>query len=1098
MTIVAMPNGDQVQFPDDMPKEQIRSLILSKFPDAAKQAAAPADDHGLARRQAMSVPERIASPITEWPQATREISTEGTESIKRGAKQLYEGAFGSGIMGDAQKFVGGLGNVAGGAFQAGFAPVFGAIRSQFGNPVEDLTGIPREYTEFAAQLATPGLGFTKLPAGISVPGMPKLPGEGVPGAPVTPGGIPRVVITKDELPGGTGPSGAEAAAAMQRLRDEGLTVDVPRAITSDNTSVQRTGQGISKTPIVGDPLAVAVHDTVPKQIQQARDLLAAQRGNATEANAAGRAGAFVSDAAAAEARAAEEAAAQSDAAVQGAHARAVDEANAAIAAREAQSAQAVDAQTGRANPQDTGAQARDALRAAERAAKDEKNRLYEVAGDAEGVVKREALPGLENRIRDNLDEANINVEYPKNTPKAVDMLNEVKKFEGGLFKNAPIVEAPAVPRAATATETAAAAPKAQSLTEFLASKGGLGPDVELGAIGADRHVVDVGGMGKRRLVKQGGSTLDYAREAAEEAGYLPKGSTPNDLLDALDAEMRGNKRYPEGAEGTINSREATAAAERSRAEQSALRRGLEGDLNKAGYDQLGPAVKQRTLKIMEKERLDPDAAVERAVKQLDREDAAKADIRSGDFPGDRPAIHSGVTLNGIERFRQNLRSIARDAERGSTDELAAKKIIDHFDDWHNDAMQSSLLSGDPKALDKFKAARDANRDWREKFGYNERNDVNNLAQKILHEDVTPQEVANWLIGSGKIGKQGTTSRLYDQLMTATGNNPELAQSIQGAIWDTLSNSKTAAADIREFVHKSGRDLAEKVFPPGARELMLRHADTLDQAKNAREVVVDIAKNTKPSNVPVDKGPMQQLAKRVIGGKVDKPEALWKTIEGYTKEGGDVRALAGLMRELPGDMKGDIAGAVIRGLGDSARTGQFSLDAFASDWGKITPQAKAVLFGNAGAHVKALDDIATIAQRMKDVKGKYGNPSGTGQTTAFHQLAAVLTGAVSGHFAPGTALAAAAGAIGGNIGARILASPASAASVAKYAQALERQAKLPSPANQALVSMTERNLVNTVKALGASRLPQSVPSMRPLQGTVLAGAENEKRHPERVR
>ena len=65
MPIVAMPNGDQVQFPDDMPKEQIRSMILSKFPDAAKQAAAPPDDHGLAHRQAMTAAEKAVSPITE-------------------------------------------------------------------------------------------------------------------------------------------------------------------------------------------------------------------------------------------------------------------------------------------------------------------------------------------------------------------------------------------------------------------------------------------------------------------------------------------------------------------------------------------------------------------------------------------------------------------------------------------------------------------------------------------------------------------------------------------------------------------------------------------------------------------------------------------------------------------------------------------------------------------------------------------------------------------------------------------------------------------------------------------------------------------------
>lgn len=38
MTIVTMPNGDRVTFPDDMPREQIRSLIEQKFPDAAKQS----------------------------------------------------------------------------------------------------------------------------------------------------------------------------------------------------------------------------------------------------------------------------------------------------------------------------------------------------------------------------------------------------------------------------------------------------------------------------------------------------------------------------------------------------------------------------------------------------------------------------------------------------------------------------------------------------------------------------------------------------------------------------------------------------------------------------------------------------------------------------------------------------------------------------------------------------------------------------------------------------------------------------------------------------------------------------------------------------
>lgn len=41
MPIVKMPDGTQVSFPDDMPADQIKSMIASKFPDAVPQDAAP-------------------------------------------------------------------------------------------------------------------------------------------------------------------------------------------------------------------------------------------------------------------------------------------------------------------------------------------------------------------------------------------------------------------------------------------------------------------------------------------------------------------------------------------------------------------------------------------------------------------------------------------------------------------------------------------------------------------------------------------------------------------------------------------------------------------------------------------------------------------------------------------------------------------------------------------------------------------------------------------------------------------------------------------------------------------------------------------------
>src|SRR4051812_28198133 len=93
MTIVAMPNRDNVEFPDDMPREQIRDMILKKFPDAAATAGLQRvqvgeADHGLARRQAMSGPEKVLSPITEYPRNYEEMRTEAQHQVGRGVEQL--------------------------------------------------------------------------------------------------------------------------------------------------------------------------------------------------------------------------------------------------------------------------------------------------------------------------------------------------------------------------------------------------------------------------------------------------------------------------------------------------------------------------------------------------------------------------------------------------------------------------------------------------------------------------------------------------------------------------------------------------------------------------------------------------------------------------------------------------------------------------------------------------------------------------------------------------------------------------------------------------------------------------------------------------
>lgn len=158
---------------------------------------------------------------------------------------------------------------------------------------------------------------------------------------------------------------------------------------------------------------------------------------------------------------------------------------------------------------------------------------------------------------------------------------------------------PAQGRAKPATEP-------QSLASFLIGHGGVQDfQGELKAIGADK----VSEKFRGRLVKDAGMTLDHAREAAAEAGYLDarygsaqaamEKSTVADLLDLLDQDLRGKKVYPAG-----DLPDAAAEADRAMAESAVH----------AAAQAAGPGVADAELEqiatLIARDGLDPQSAVE--------------------------------------------------------------------------------------------------------------------------------------------------------------------------------------------------------------------------------------------------------------------------------------------------------------------------------------------------------------------------------------------------------------------------------------------------------------------------------------------------------
>lgn len=461
-------------------------------------------------------------------------------------------------------------------------------------------------------------------------------------------------------------------------------------------------------------------------------------------------------------------------------------------------------------------------------------------------------------------------------------------------------------------------------------------------------------------------------------------------------------------------------------------------------------------------------------------------------PADGSESIAAVSAKGLEQARKKL-VFLRSGATNDADRRAATHIMHRFEDWQSDAYDNALFSGSPEALQVVRDARAANASWRQRF-YNDRDDADKIINKIITGEVTPQEVSNWVVGASQVGGKGVSSRLLTRLAQATNNDPEAMNAIRGGIAHRLfgttegveaGSPEKVANTINEFFTGSGRDVANRVYTPEQRQAALNYAATLRRSQEAKQDIAAVAKNTKPTPMQVGPGPMRDLATAVLGKSGKSDEALFSAIDAYAKSGGraDVQTLSDIVRNIPEKDRGDLAGAIIRKLGHSDQTNGFSPEKFATEWSKYTPQAKSVLFGNAGAHRQALDDIAMISQRYKEVGRRFGNPSGTAQNVA--GLGA-LTGVVTHPYVAIPSL------VGGAIFARLLSAPASAQKVAVFGKAASALAKGATPAKLAAVEVSAKGIAAAANRLGSHISSSQI--LRSLQGPVPAGAQDEQPKP----
>lgn len=245
--------GTIVEFPDGTPKDVMRSALQRKF---GQQPQAP-----QAQPQAGDYIRKAIEPITSLPETYNQFRQESQRQMAQGADQLSRAWSGEDMMGypvenRAWEAAKGVGNTALGALGYVTSPINAGIRTIVSKPVEDVTGVPKELTDFAASFALP---------------VPGAQARSMVGLESTLTRMPRTLT-----------AGERVAEAGQNLAGVGTSgpVNVPRAVASDSMSMQRAAATVGNVPIAGNPLVEAAGNTT-KQLAAKSQEIAQEYGSAS-------------------------------------------------------------------------------------------------------------------------------------------------------------------------------------------------------------------------------------------------------------------------------------------------------------------------------------------------------------------------------------------------------------------------------------------------------------------------------------------------------------------------------------------------------------------------------------------------------------------------------------------------------------------------------------------------------------------------------------------------------------------------------------------------------------------------------------------------
>ncbi len=145
--------------------------------------------------------------------------------------------------------------------------------------------------------------------------------------------------------------------------------------------------------------------------------------------------------------------------------------------------------------------------------------------------------------------------------------------------------------------------------------------------------------------------------------------------------------------------------------------------------------------------------------------------------GEQGESVAGVTLKALETQRRILNNNINATGTNRADKAAMVKIKREFDAWMDEAVDTALLSGDPKALATMKEARALRAEYGRRFEGGAESD--RFISGLLDGSRTPEELVNIALGASQVSKSGG-ARFIERLRVASGNDPAVIGNLRAA------------------------------------------------------------------------------------------------------------------------------------------------------------------------------------------------------------------------------------------------------------------------------------------------------------------------------